>query len=76
LQAVDKPAEWTFPLRGAHYEQRVRFIDDHDIRPGHDRRYALVCDKMKRLGWTPRVGLDEGIQRAVDWYVHNQWWVQ
>jgi dTDP-glucose 4,6-dehydratase len=58
------------------WKRRVEFIADHDIRPGHDRRYALVCDKMKTLGWAPRVGLDEGVKRAVDWYVDNLWWLK
>jgi dTDP-glucose 4,6-dehydratase len=57
------------------WKRRVCFIDDHNIRPGHDRRYALVCDKMKALGWEPKVGLDKGIQMAVDWYVDNDWWL-
>jgi dTDP-glucose 4,6-dehydratase len=57
------------------WETRIRFMDDHDVRPGHDRRYALVCEKMHTLGWQPMVGLDEGIPKAVKWYVDNQWWL-
>src|SRR6202166_3893935 len=33
-------------------------------RPGHDRRYALRCEKMeKELGWKPEIPLDEGLRR-------------
>ena len=55
-------------------EDRVRFVPDHDIRPGHDRRYALICDKIKNLGWGPKVGLSEGLEKAVLWYANNHWW--
>lgn len=58
------------------WKKRVKFMDDHNVRPGHDRRYALVCDKMKKLGWEPKVGLDEGIKLAVNWYIENSWWLE
>jgi dTDP-glucose 4,6-dehydratase len=57
-------------------EESIKFVPDHHIRPGHDRRYALVCDKLRSLGWEPKVGLDEGIKKAVDWYRENQWWLE
>jgi dTDP-glucose 4,6-dehydratase len=45
-------------------------------RPGHDRRYALNCDKIKReLGWEPRISLDEGLRQTIDWYRSNATWV-
>jgi dTDP-glucose 4,6-dehydratase len=45
-------------------------------RPGHDRRYALDCEKANReLGWAPQTTLDEGLQRTVDWYSSNSDWV-
>jgi dTDP-glucose 4,6-dehydratase len=45
-------------------------------RPGHDRRYALNCDKMAaELGWKPTVALGEGLARTVAWYrAHEAWW--
>jgi dTDP-glucose 4,6-dehydratase len=44
-------------------------------RPGHDRRYSLSSEKLKReLGWEPRVRFDEGLGRTVDWYRENEWW--
>jgi dTDP-glucose 4,6-dehydratase len=35
-------------------------------RPGHDFRYSLSCDKIHRLGWTPQVGFEEGLQKTID----------
>jgi dTDP-glucose 4,6-dehydratase len=55
-------------------EDRIRFVPDREVRPGHDRRYALVCDRMRRLGWQPQVDLATGLARAVAWYTENPWW--
>ena len=43
-------------------------------RPGHDRRYSLSSDKLKRLGWEAQVGFSEGLARTVQWYRDNAWW--
>ena len=45
-------------------------------RPGHDRRYALDSGRVRReLGWRPTVGLHEGLERTVRWYLDNRpWW--
>jgi len=52
-------------------ETMMEFISD---RAGHDFRYSLDCDKIHRLGWRPRVGFEEGLQRTIDWYKVNKWW--
>lgn len=43
-------------------------------RPGHDRRYALNCDKIKALGWQPARDFETGIAETVEWYKKNEWW--
>jgi len=43
-------------------------------RPGHDRRYSLSSEKVRTLGWSPRVLLDEGLGETVAWYRDNSWW--
>jgi dTDP-glucose 4,6-dehydratase len=54
-------------------ESLIAYVKD---RPGHDRRYALSCGKMKReLGWTPQVKLEDGIRATIDWYESNSSWV-
>jgi dTDP-glucose 4,6-dehydratase len=46
-------------------------------RPGHDRRYAMNCDKIKNsLGWRQSVSFGEGLQATVDWYLANPAWVE
>ena len=38
-------------------EELVRYVAD---RPGHDRRYALDCAKLRALGWAPQVDVRRG----------------
>lgn len=56
-------------------ETNIRHIDDFNIRPGHDRRYALTCEKMSKMGWHPMVGLEEGLRKCVDWYSDHPSWL-
>jgi len=50
----------------------IEFVAD---RPGHDYRYALDIAHITELGWEPRVGFAEGLERTVRWYQENQqWW--
>jgi dTDP-glucose 4,6-dehydratase len=45
-------------------------------RQGHDRRYALRCNKMEKdLGWKPVVPLEDGLRKTIDWYMKNADWV-
>ena len=47
------------------------FVED---RQGHDRRYALDTDKVRRLGWKPRRAFGEALKETVVWYRDNRWW--
>lgn len=47
----------------------------HD-RPGHDRRYALCCDKIQReLAWKPVISLEDGLRQTIEWYRNKTEWV-
>jgi len=53
-------------------ESLIKLVQD---RPGHDFRYSLNWDHIRKMGWTPQVKFDDGLQSTVDWYVKNQtWW--
>jgi dTDP-glucose 4,6-dehydratase len=53
-------------------EALMQFVPD---RPGHDRRYAVDCSKLKALGWEPEYTFETALNATVDWYVNNQdWW--
>jgi len=50
----------------------IRYVPD---RPGHDRRYAIDCDKIEReLGWRPTVIFEDGLRETIAWYrAHGDW---
>lgn len=57
-------------------ENMVEHIDDYNVRPGHDRRYALNTEKLKAIDWQPKYKLDETLETTVNWYKDNQWWLK
>ena len=49
---------------------KIKFIKD---RPGHDIRYALNSNKIKKeLGWYPKTNFSKGIKLTLDWYFENK----
>ena len=49
---------------------KIEFVKD---RPGHDFRYSLNSNKIKRkLKWRPKTSFDKGISKTINWYVENQ----
>jgi dTDP-glucose 4,6-dehydratase len=61
LHLMDKP------------ESLLSYVKD---RPGHDRRYALRCDKMaQELSWKPAISLNDGLRQTIDWYKQNTDWL-
>jgi dTDP-glucose 4,6-dehydratase len=56
-----------------YYKKLITFVKD---RPGHDRRYAINCDKLKsELGWKQSLDFSEGLVKTVDWYLSNREWI-
>ncbi|MFP4011822.1 MAG: dTDP-glucose 4,6-dehydratase [Spirochaetaceae bacterium] len=52
----------------------ITFVTD---RPGHDRRYAVNCAKVKdALGWRQRHSFSEGLDETIRWYIANTEWVE
>ncbi|MCX8028040.1 MAG: dTDP-glucose 4,6-dehydratase [Thermodesulfovibrionales bacterium] len=54
-------------------ESLIEFVAD---RPGHDFRYSLNCEKIKKqCGWSPQIDFEKGLKETVDWYLENMDWV-
>ena len=59
--------------RGERIDSLITYVAD---RLGHDWRYAIDAAKLEReLGIEPRESFQSGIEKTVDWYLHNEsWW--
>ena len=56
-------------------ELKYEMVDFHSSRPGHDLRYALDGDKMKKLGWEPAKSVRERIAEVTKWTLDNERWI-
>ena len=49
---------------------KINYVKD---RPGHDFRYALNSNKIrKQIGWKSKINLDKGLNMTIDWYLNNK----
>jgi dTDP-glucose 4,6-dehydratase len=49
---------------------KIKFVKD---RPGHDIRYALNSNKIKKkLNWKPKTSFSKGINLTLNWYFENK----
>ncbi|MFP3041972.1 dTDP-glucose 4,6-dehydratase [Treponema primitia] len=61
-------------LDQAKVRETITYVKD---RPGHDRRYAINCSKLKKeLGWKQEVSFDDGLDKTVSWYLANKEWIE
>ena len=51
-------------------EDLIEYVED---RPGHDFRYSMNSSKIStEIGWKPRIGFEEGIQKTIEWYLNHE----
>jgi len=48
-----------------------RYINWDTTKPNGTPRKVLNVDKIKSLGWEPKIGLREGIEKTYEWYLEN-----
>ena len=49
---------------------KIKYIAD---RPGHDQRYALNSNKIKKkLKWKPQIKFNNGLKETFLWYLNNK----
>jgi dTDP-glucose 4,6-dehydratase len=52
------------------YKVKINFVKD---RPGHDYRYALNSNKIRKiLRWVPKTNFEEGMNKTFLWYFNNK----
>ena len=54
---------------------KYQMVDFHSDRPGHDLRYGLDGNKMKKMGWSLPVDFETSLRNTVRWTVDNQIWL-
>ena len=54
-------------------KSKIVFVKD---RPGHDLRYALNSNKIKKLGWKKTLNLNKGLFLTIKWYLENTQWIK
>ena len=56
------------------HRELITFITD---RPGHDIRYAIDSNKIKKLiGWKPKINFNQGLFNTINWYLNNPKWLK
>ncbi|WP_027727738.1 dTDP-glucose 4,6-dehydratase [Treponema sp. C6A8] len=77
IKLLHKVIELTAAATGKKVEDVEKTITYVKDRPGHDKRYAIDCTKIKtKLGWKRLMTFEEGLQETVDWYLANTTWIE
>lgn len=67
LEVLQETLEENDPRKAFINDGLIEYAED---RKGHDRRYAINADKIRReTGWTPETSFEDGIRETVRWYV-------
>ena len=62
------------PRRANVSKDLITYVED---RKGHDRRYAIAPDKIKKeVGWEPETMFAEGIKKTIAWFFEHEDWMK
>jgi dTDP-glucose 4,6-dehydratase len=56
-------------------EPKIELVDEKQIRPGYDKKYALDDTKLKSLGWIPEWDFETSLKDVIDWTLKNPEWM-
>ena len=51
-------------------------VDFHSDRPGHDLRYGLNDEKMKKMGWKLPLDFENSLKKMIKWTLNNKEWLE
>ena len=55
-------------------KSKIIFVRD---RPGHDLRYALNSNKLKKeINWEKKFNIENGLINTITWYLKNKKWIK
>ena len=69
VKEICKRLDKIYPSKNKNYKSYSKLIKHVDDRPGHDQRYALNTDKIKKLNWNPKNSFENGINKTIDFYL-------
>ena len=76
IKLLHKVIELTAAELGKSVEEVEKTITYVKDRPGHDKRYAIDCTKIKtQLGWERKMTFEQGLLATVKWYLGNSDWI-
>lgn len=76
IKLLHKVIELTATETGKKVEDVEKTITYVKDRPGHDKRYAIDCTKIKtQLGWERKMTFEQGLLATVKWYLSNSDWI-
>ena len=76
IKLLHKVIELTAAETGKSVEDVEKTINYVKDRPGHDKRYAIDCTKIKNeLGWQRKMTFEQGLLATIKWYLNNPEWV-
>jgi len=55
---------------------KYKMVDFHGSRPGHDLRYGLCGEKMKKMGWEIPIEFEKSLKKTIEWTLRNQNWLE
>jgi len=62
------------PKNISDFKKLISFVKD---RPGHDRKYILNSNKIKKvLNWKSKISVNKGIILTLNWYLKNIEWMK
>ena len=54
----------------------IEFVNFHFARKGHDKRYAMSGEKLKNMGWEPKINFEDSLRKCVQWTLKNLQWLE
>jgi len=57
-------------------ELKYEMVNWHSNRPGHDLRYALDDEKIRKLGWKLPMNFEHSLQKTIEWTLKNPKWLE
>ena len=77
VKLICKHLDKLIPLENDNdFNSYVKLIKHVNDRPGHDKRYAINSNKIKKeLDWSPKETFETGILKTISWYLSNIKWI-